>query len=500
MSEPTSFHSAALADGPRNRRIAVLVVVLVVGFIGVAIAKPWGGAIDPASPTPRPSSGPAVALPSASPIVTEAPTTTTRTPFGPLPAAFITPIPPPTTAAWTGIRWRQLAPDDPLNLVRSVLRWRGGFVATGGYTPGNVSIRPVWTSVWTSTDGAHWEPLSFDTGTTFWPGLNILGVVEVSDGLVALTELGDTSHCNAGSGCLPVVPWTSPDGRAWSPRTLPHLGPPEASGTAPLLAAGPAGLVAVSTGAPAYGATAPDGVEWTSLPVDTFPRDFVINDLRGTAAGYVAGGLSVASDTRWDAATLWSADGHAWTPMEPLPLAVDSGVTLAPTGSPSTVVVSIVAGRGGMIAIGRVVETPGAALWWQSSDGRAWRPLPTYAPLGPTACPGPGCGGQANGVLIGDGERMVALRGWPDARAWTSSDGRTWQTLDVTGDLPTDQATQATILPGGVLLSDGSTMWFGEAVTSASLSTQSPPSSPTSVYTTAAAVASFDASTGSWPE
>ena len=31
------------------------------------------------------------------------------------------------------------------------------------------------------------------------------------------------------------------------------------------------------------------------------------------------------------------------------------------------------------------------------------------------------------------------------------------------GDLPSEQATQAVLLPGGVLLSDGTIYWFGEA-------------------------------------
>jgi hypothetical protein len=35
----------------------------------------------------------------------------------------------------------------------------------------------------------------------------------------------------------------------------------------------------------------------------------------------------------------------------------------------------------------------------------------------------------------------------------------------VTGDLPSDQATQAVLLPGGVLLSDATESWLGEAIT-----------------------------------
>jgi hypothetical protein len=58
---------------------------------------------------------------------------------------------------------------------------------------------------------------------------------------------------------------------------------------------------------------------------------------------------------------------------------------------------------------------------------------------------------------------MVALRGGADAGVWTSADGLTWQRLAVTGGVPDEQAMQALLLPGGVLLSDGTTTWFGEA-------------------------------------
>jgi hypothetical protein len=115
-----------------------------------------------------------------------------------------------------------------------------------------------------------------------------------------------------------------------------------------------------------------------------------------------------------------------------------------------------------MIATGTVHATPGAALWWQSGNGRSWRPLPSYAPLGPTTCTGEGCGNQPNGALAGDGQRMVAVRGGAAAGAWTSADGLAWRRVPVTGDIP-DEQTQAVLLPGGVLLSDGTTTWFGEA-------------------------------------
>ncbi len=47
--------------------------------------------------------------------------------------------------------------------------------------------------------------------------------------------------------------------------------------------------------------------------------------------------------------------------------------------------------------------------------------------------------------------------------AWVSLDGQQWQPLAFSGDLPSGQATHATLLPGGVLVSDGVTTWFGQA-------------------------------------
>jgi hypothetical protein len=60
---------------------------------------------------------------------------------------------------------------------------------------------------------------------------------------------------------------------------------------------------------------------------------------------------------------------------------------------------------------------------------------------------------------------MLALRGGADAGVWTSADGLAWQRLPVTGDIPGEDAMDAVLLPGGVLFSDATTTWFGEAVT-----------------------------------
>lgn len=408
------------------------------------------------SPTPEPSA--------VAPTNEPSPVAPSAAPSPALAAAFTTPVPPGADAAWTAIHWRKLASGDPLTLVRSILRWRGGFIAVGW----GASSTPVWTS----TDGARWEPLPFNTATTFWPGLLVVGAAEVRGGLVALMMSAGPNDCGGGLACQtfnpPLMAWTSPDGWTWTPHGSPDLGPdlglPAPWWGIPFLAAGPAGLVAAPFGPVAHASTSVDGILWRAVPAAALPIGLVIRGLVGTATGFTAVGYLPVDPDHFRAVALQSVDGVRWTGPFPLHLVSASGVIRAGTAS-SWAANGLVAARDGLIAVGTVMATPGASLWWQSPNGRAWRPLLNWPPLGPTRCQGEGCGLQPNGTLVGDGHRMVALRGGSDAGLWMSSDGLTWRRLPITGDLPGERATQAVLLPGGVLLSDRTNIWFGEAIT-----------------------------------
>jgi hypothetical protein len=311
----------------------------------------------------------------------------------------------------------------------------------------------------------------FDTSTMVWPSLLVVGLAEVPGGLVALTLAPGTWGCGIAPTCptysatLPPMAWTSPDGRSWS--TSPGPFPPLSAALwdrPPHLAAGPAGVIAASPTAPPVVATSADGIHWRTLPAAALPAGLVISDLVGTSAGFIAVGTLPVDPDHGRAVAFQSVDGATWTGPYSLDMATASGITLASTG-PSWGADGLVAARHGLIAVGTFNATPGAALWWQSANGRDWLPLPTYAPLGPTTCTGEGCGDWPNGALVGDGHRMVALRGGVDAGVWTSTDGLAWQRLPVTGDIPSEEAMNAVLMPGGVLLSDRTTTWFGEAVT-----------------------------------
>ncbi|MFI5042566.1 MAG: hypothetical protein ACHQNA_12090, partial [Acidimicrobiales bacterium] len=339
MNERPTPESRRVSGDTRARRTAGHVVILVVVFLGVAIATPWGSPVVPVAPTPGPlASVPSTAPSSPAASDANAPTPAAApTPVVPLPGAFTTPVPPTQTATWTGLRWRRLAADDPLSLVRSVLRWRGGFIATGWLASGGSTSTPVWTS----RDGAHWTPLPFDTSVTFWPGLFVVGVDEMPSGLLALTELGAANPCGGPPACQekapPVNAWASSDGRTWSPAVAPDLRQANPKPRAPVLAAGPAGLIAASTGTAPHAALSADGVHWRVLPDATFPAGFALADMRGTRAGYVAVGEMMTSTTQGDAATLWSTDGRTWTATPSLPVAAESGIVLVGTALPTAV-------------------------------------------------------------------------------------------------------------------------------------------------------------------
>ena len=289
--------------------------------------------------------------------------------------------------------------------------------------------------------------------------MNVIGVTHLGTGLVALTEM--VQWCSEACPLvyiLPVVSWTSPDGRTWTPHVLPPEWLASPPGQAPLFATGPAGLVVATTGPASRLAASTDGSTWHLLPANAFPARFALNDLRGTASGYLALGRWMPAANGRAAASLWSADGRSW-PATPTILPT-SAAARVDVGSAAT---SLILARDGSIAVGRGVTSLGAALWWQSSNGREWRALPAFPPLGPAACTPDGCDSKPDGALVGDGQRMVAVRGGADPAAWTSSDGLAWRRLRVTGDVPGELATQAVLLPGGVLLTDGTTTWFREA-------------------------------------
>lgn len=422
------------------------------GVPSAATASPSAVAPSQVGPTVPPSQE----VPSASPTGTpEVAPTSPTTRIG----DFVTPVTPAAATAWRGIRWRKLAPTDPLAHVRSVTRWRGGFVALGDLA---VSGATAHTKVWISADGARWDLLGADT---FGPSTVVVGVAASDNGVVALTLQSGASDGEGNPSDLeswtltgPWRTWTSSDGTTWSAHPGPDFTlPRDMSGNShPTLLAGAGGhLLAIVLGGQPL-AFSRDGVAWETVSLDAYP---------GGPAGWQAAslvafppGFLAVGSTPAKALAISSADGRAWA-SRALPSACAPGY--------------ITVGRLGLI-VTFVEGDPHSpkTVWCSSPDGRAWRVVSRLAPIGLWDTPdAQECRGTCpNGILLGDGERMFAYRNYRTQVGWTSFDGRSWRRLTFSGSRPAawsdpfGNQLDKIVTPLGVLFIDvnNGSGWFGQ--------------------------------------
>jgi hypothetical protein len=307
------------------RSIAAVLLVLAALIAGCAPA-PTPPAPTPPAPTPTASPS-LVASPTATPssVLTPSPTPkpTAANPSptaSPAPSpislpAFTSAVPPAAGAAWTGIGWHKLKAGDSFAKVRSIVRWRRGFVALGAV----VTTGDTWrTPVWMSADGVTWLPLAVDV---FGPTTIVLGVGETAHGVVALTLQSGANQClysPAEFSCAalagPLQSWTSPDAVTWTA----HPGPSgmaspavdcDACGVAvPIFRAGSPGLIVVNSAGAA--ALSRDGIAWKAVPASAFPAHFQISNVEPFGSGFIATGDSERDPLR--AMALLSSDGRHW--------------------------------------------------------------------------------------------------------------------------------------------------------------------------------------------
>ena len=288
----------------------------------------------------------------------------------------------------------------------------------------------------------------------------VVGMAAMADGLVALTfENGQVPPGQDAGEMLkvaePLRSWRSPDGTTWTDHPGPDVDLPSEAYLHPddidWLQASTAPLLLVAAGSrPPFVST--DAVPWTRETTSGLPAAFSLSGIKALGSGFVA--------VR-DEAIATSRDGRAWT---------KHGL---PTGCSANE--GLVIGRDGFIAAGLTeADATGVQpwIWCGSLDGQTWRKVPDLPPLGRMS----GAAAQEcqnncpDGKLIGDGERMVAYRGWGDQVGWTSFDGRKWQPLAFKGHPETssgwldDGCTQSLVLmPMGVrCMASNGVFWFGE--------------------------------------
>lgn len=422
------------------------------------------GSTPPSAP-PSPVVAPtATASPSATPTpsVTDAPTPSPSLSIAPSPTPAVVTLPDFTTAAplgraaqWTKIQWRKLDAADPLGQVRSVVRWKGGYLALGagvGDTADPATVTSLRTPIWVSADGVTWKALEPEV---FGPATVIIGVAELPGGFAAMTlQSGANEHCSPGDmvdiGCFdpggPLQSWTSKDGLSWSA----HPGPDGAGAffgsTGKTLFAmdyAPGGFkVAVST----------DGITWQSLAKSPLPKTYTSDSPAVVSAPgsiLLAGGSNLeSSDTGVRASLPRSTDGRRWT-----------SITLPDTTPGEGEGLGLVyVGQHGLLAWGNTAAIPGDTLWWHSSDGVHWSAVHGFAPLGVIKS-GAGAGHNPDGAMASDGLRIVAYRDGSSPLAWSSFDGATWQRLAMTGTAP--KQAQFFVLPMGILAVSDAGVWFG---------------------------------------
>jgi hypothetical protein len=432
------------------RAMAFLAVVTAGFLIGALVARSdWLTAANRRSSTAPANS----ATDQRSPSVSDSSAPDVRV------AGFTTPSPLSPESTWSRLTWRKLATTDTLGLVQKVVRWSGGYLAIGQVVRVGDHGR---TPVWLSRDGKTWTALP---QVVFGPSTVVMDIAEVPSGLVALTAQAGSDECPPGDCWTitgPLQSWTSADGARWVAHMGPELLPQGESVDRVGMVAGRAGIVAASTSLPVVASFSSDGVTWRPIQKG-FPATFHLAGLWARVDGFAAVGAVYVDAGHQAGLALWSPDGESWSPAAGPLLTASSAITLASSG-PSWDASGLVIGRDGGIAIGAEAGAPGGEFWWQSGDGQHWRLLNGFPPLGEWPPSGEGMLGQPNGSLASDGDRIVALRGGTQPRAWTSFDGLNWLTVAMSGEISMgQQPSQVTLFPGGVLVTEESGAWFGAA-------------------------------------
>ena len=365
-------------------------------------------------------------------------------------------------AIWTGLRWRHLDEDDPARLVRSVVAWDGGWLATGEpIADGSSATSPLWRSA----DGRSWEVVSSPA-----QGAGVVGAADVGGSLVVVTLQVVPSECFSYPAPFchifagPLRIWSSDDGRSWTERPSPVEVASEAQTTHDVVAslvAGEPTFLFVAEGERRQVAASTDGTHWSAVAMadpSTGPP------FHQNSVGRLGSSVIGIGETEHDgdlAAVIWSStDGANW----------DATTLPSPGDEVGTVGGTLVVGAAGVLARGSFAGDGGPSFWW-ASDGDGWTLLDDYPPLGAWVGDGAGSGGVADGFVVGDGQRLIAYHGGDKPAAWRSTDAQAWTPISVEGAAPEVgnggySVGSFVLSPLGLLfLADDGNVWLAEPLT-----------------------------------
>jgi hypothetical protein len=404
------------------------------------------------------------------------------------PSVEPTSAPTPTVVTWTGLDWSAgVTPFAPnTSYIADIVWWGDGYIGVGGTF---ASAGPGLGTVFSSTDGLDWSVAYQAELPTDWAFEH---VVPLGDGLLALSNQRGVA-CEGEGPCPPagfdVAPrlWYSPNGADWSQidsqswrDALDGAVPFDVVGGRDGVGHGVAAVL--SSGAVVHSI---DGQTWrrAELPASQLAIPTDVTAFRG---GFVIVGRDGQPDPHSQVnateplpgvgrpAAWVSADGIDWVEATVEGSAVAGGELR-----------DVAAGVDGLFAAGiaDAVDTQAHAPThgWTSADGLSWtiagrigEDLPLF-------------GGEllAQGLLVGDGSRMVILG--PESTESTrvigsvSTDGVSWAPLAFVGaetDFHTGYwgdagpqgvryLTSAVLMPTGVIAhvySGDNELWFGTGV------------------------------------
>lgn len=414
------------------------------------------------------SDGPPIGSESAEPTDSVVTSTAPSAQAQPTTSAVATVTAEPTPAPTPRLEWDVLTWSDPVTPpfvvhLADLVPWDQGYVAVGSV---EVSADRADAAFLTSPDGLHWT-----IAHQAQPGSDRLPahLVALGDELLAFSIVRV-------SGTVPLI-WSSQDGTGWSLVDHPSwetawagldLGPMPATWDVTQhepatglvdVASGPEAVVVIGN---AYrdGGMAPlllhsaDGRAWSSVSLPADSPSAMLNSLVARENGFVMVGASgVGPETQTAELAAWAShDGVTWA------RATIDAAQLAQPGIGGELG-PIRAGEDGLVACGGNREMSAGGyryfLPFVSADGSHWE-------LAEDLNGFPACGWAAS-----DGDRIVALGPglapipWPGlSMAWVSSDGSTWQPMELTSTLP-DMLERFWVVPDGVIYAGVQSFWFG---------------------------------------
>lgn len=384
------------------------VALVVVGFL-VACGAGAGGSPSPsladstASPTPQPTASP-----------TASPETPTPTPT-PIASPTSNALPPPES--WeSGFTIRN---EGEMVIARGVVRGANGYLAaTEGFVSQEGGPRLASRGFWRSDDGRAWDAVEAPIGIGDW--LHTITTTRDGDFLVLARTYDESGIVNE------TVVRRSSDGITWTdvdsglPDDL-HVYSVDHGPSASLLVAGEFGEGSNDLAA----WLSADGVRWEKvLDLDDRPGWVTVQDGGAGAEGFVIAGTAAADDnSSHEYFAFASADGRTWVEAEDEPFGETD-----PQFRPDPYVAPL-----GPDWVAFLHRRDGSIRTFRSADGLDWtevglierdEELFVFAPVIP----------EVDGRLYFSTVGTGVAPGSGQAGIWTSTDGATWEPMEMGAD------------------------------------------------------------------